>query len=222
MEKTAELQIKHAIEQAKHIKETVFKLTCHVPSIGELKKSSCLFLQSCYLFYIRQWAMPVPVQNKVVKSILYLETIHSLCFVESLSWPCDLKYEELPPTLALAIGTPEVLFQMCWGFVGYVIPMLDCSSLCSSPSFSIWVPANISLLSTHGSHQHRRENGRRMPVWWRAFPEKKGEIRILQVSSNDMGRILSSRRVNPAGFCARCSTVLLVPDLMYHDSIFVS
>lgn len=50
VEKTAELQIRHVIEQAKHIKETVFKFTCHVPNVGELKKSNCLFLQSCYLF----------------------------------------------------------------------------------------------------------------------------------------------------------------------------
>lgn len=67
---------------------------------------------------------------------------------------------------------------MSWSSVGYVIPMLNCSFLCSSPSLSIWVPANI-LLSMNGSHQHRRENGRRMPGWWRAFPGKKGQIGIL-------------------------------------------
>lgn len=46
-----ELQIKHVSEQEKHLKETAFKFTCHVPTIGgDLQKSNCFFLQSCYLF----------------------------------------------------------------------------------------------------------------------------------------------------------------------------
>lgn len=114
MEKTAELQIKHAIEQAKHIKETVFKFTCHVPNIGELKKSSCLFLQSCYLFYIRQWAMSVPVQNKVVKSILYLETIHSLCL-------CGIPFLTLWPQIWRTVTHIGSGYRYSWGPVSNVL-----------------------------------------------------------------------------------------------------
>lgn len=101
--------------------------------------------------------------------------------------------------------------------------MLNCSSLCSSPSLSIWVPAKISLLSTDGSHQHRGGNGRRMPFWWRGFPEKKGRDQNTWLPLMIWTGILSSNKANPAGFCTCCSTVLhLVSDLMYHDSIFVS
>lgn len=99
-------------------------------------------------------------------------------FVESLSWPCDLKYEELPHKLSLAIDTPEVLFQMCWGFVGYVIPMLKCSSLCSSPSLSESQPtfhssSHMDLINTEGKMVWECLFGEGL------FQKKKGEIRIL-------------------------------------------
>lgn len=65
VEKTAELQIKHVSDHAKHVKELVFKFTCSVPIIGELKKS-VFILTELLSFYYNQGTMLASTQNKVV------------------------------------------------------------------------------------------------------------------------------------------------------------
>lgn len=86
------------------------------------------------------------------------------------------------------------------------------SPMCLSFTLTFWVLAKVLLLSTHGSHQHRGENGRRMPVQWRALPEKKRDLNTWLPLMTWAG-ILSSDRANPARSCTCCPTVFWIQEL---------
>lgn len=49
------------------------------PSLENLRSQIVSSYRVVIFFYSRQGVMSAPVQNKVVKLILHLETIHSLC-----------------------------------------------------------------------------------------------------------------------------------------------